>query len=798
MKYLMALSVTFLLPIFLCAQITLKGRVLDSAGHSVAYSTVKLMTVQKDSVLLNAIADAKGQYIIEAIPAGSYRLHVTAIGYLLYKTDVLTLKRQEEAYQMDFQLQKTGKQLTAVTVTAQKPLIEKKADRIIVNVENNIAAAGNSVWDILGKAPGVEAGADNLQILGKSGVTIMVDDRPVYLSGQQVSTFLKGFPAGQIAKIEIITSPSARYDAQGGAGIINIVTRKSDKYGVTAEVVLSEGQGSYSKTDPSMGIFYNKKKISMSGSIAYNYDNDYLEVPSFVNYQAPSNVYFDQRQFSTFLTRNTAYGSTIDYTINTKNTIGFTLRGMANGKRERYSGETIVYGPTPDSTFNTASLRNYSTQLQLYNLYYKSKLDSSSSIMANLNYGHYHSVNDQDYNFHFNKADGSELRPAEYFFNSVPSDVVIRSGNIDYSRKFRGNLVFETGAKVNETKTSSSVRYNVLKNSIWEPNTTASDEFTYRERINAAYVSLNKAYKYITAQAGIRGEWMQGDGNSIRGAVVDNNYFQLFPSFSFQYSRRPAYQLNISYSTRVDRPNFSYLAPFAVQSDPYSFQTGNAFLRPSYTNTFELSLTFKKKYTVALSYDNIKDRIEQSVRQDNSTREIENIITNIRHCYYYRLYFILPFNITRWWNSSNTLNSYIIEYKTDILGGSYHKSKPVFYINSYNTFTFSKKWAAEMTVYYRTPSLNGLYEVGHRFFTDIGTRFTLVPDRAALKVSLTDVFFTNRWKWKINYLEQHSGFTTIRDSRVARLTFSYKFGNIKSARPSKRKTGSEEEQNRLN
>lgn len=798
MKYLMTLSVAFLLPVFLCAQITLKGRVLDSAGHAVAFSTVKLMTVQKDSVLLNAVADAKGQYIIEAIPAGSYRIHVTAIGYLLYKTEVLTLNKQGEALQMDFQLKRAGKQLAAVTVTAQKPLIEKKPDRIIVNVENNITTAGNSVWDILGKAPGVEAGADNLQILGKPGVTIMVDDRPVYLGAQQIATFLKGLPAGQIAKIEIITSPSARYDAQGGAGIINIITRKSDKYGVTAEAVLSEGQGSYSKTDPSMAIFYNSKKLSMSGSIAYNYDNDYLEKPSYVNYQAPSNVYFDQHQFSTLLTRNTAYGGTIDYTINTKNTIGFSLRGMANDKREHYSGETIVYGPTPDSSLNTASLRNYTTQLQLYNLYYKLKLDSASSIMANLNYGHYHSVNDQDYNFHFYNSGGSDLRPAEYLFNSVPSDVTIRSGNIDYSRKFRGNLVFETGAKVNETRTNSSVRYNVLKNSVWEPNTAASDEFTYHERINAAYVSFNKAYTYITAQAGLRGEWMKGTGNSIQGAVVDNNYFQLFPSFSFHYSRRPAYQWDLSYSTRVDRPNFSYLAPFAVQSDPYSFQTGNAFLRPSYTNTLELSLTFKKKYTVALSYDNIKDRIEQSVRQDNTTRKIENIITNISHCYYYRLYFIVPFNITRWWNSSNTLNTYIIEYKTNILGGSYHKSKPVFYINSVNTFTFSKKWGAEMTVYYRTPSLNGLYEVGHRFFTDIGARFTLIPDRAALKLSLTDVFFTNRWKWTINYLDQHSGFSTIRDSRVARLTFSYKFGNIKSTRPSKRKTGSEEEQSRLN
>lgn len=797
MKYSMALSVTFLLPACLCAQITLKGRVLDSAGHSVAYSTVKLMPVQKDSVLLSAIADNKGQFIIEAIPAGSYRAHVTAIGYLLYKTNDLTLNRHGEAYQMDFQLQKAGKQLAAVTITAQKPLIEKKPDRIIVNVENNIAAAGNSVWDILGKAPGVEAGADNLQILGKPGVMIMVDDKPVYLTGLQVGTFLKGLPAGQIAKIEIITSPSARYDAQGGAGIINIVTRKSGKYGLTAELVLSEGQGVYSKSDPSMSIFYNSKKVSMSGNIAYYYDNDYLEKPSFVNYQAPSNVYFDQHQFSTFLTRNTAYGSSIDYNINTKNTVGFSIRGLANGKREHYSGETIVYGPTLDSTIITASLRNYVTQLQLYNLYYKSTLDSSSSIMANLNYGRYHSVNDQDYNFHFYKADGSELRQPEYLFNSVPSDVVIRSGNIDYSRKFRGNLVFETGAKVNETKTSSSVRYNILKNGEWVPNTAASDEFTYRERINAAYVSFNKAYTNFTAQAGIRAEWMTGDGNSIHGTVVDNSYFRLFPSFSFHYSRRPAYQWNISYSTRVDRPNFNNLAPFAVQSDPYSYQTGNAFLRPSYTNTIELSLTFKKKYTVALSYDNIKDRIEQSVQQDNSTREIENIITNIRHCYYYRLYFILPFNIYKWWSSSNTLNSYIIEYKTDILGGSYHKSKPVFYINSFNTFTFSKKWAAEMTVYYRTPSLNGLYEVGHRFFTDIGARFTLAPDRAVLKVSLTDVFFTNRWKWKINYLDQHSGFSTIRDSRVVRLTFSYKLGNIKSARPSKRKTGLEEEQDRL-
>ncbi|MGB8192021.1 MAG: outer membrane beta-barrel protein [Chitinophagaceae bacterium] len=778
------------------AQFTVSGSVTDTAGKPVAYATIKLFQPGSARLYNSTLTDVNGAYTFSKLPQGNYLIKISMVGYRSDSAGI-SAGPQQEASPYNYILRTSATNLAAVNVVSKKQFIEKRPDRLVVNLENSIIAAGSSMWDAMEKLPAVEISGDDISVLGKSGVVIYVDDKPSYLSGSQLSAFLKSMPSGQVSRIEIITNPSAKYDAAGGS-IINIITKKTKVGGWTADLTLSQAQGRYPKSDPSASFTYNAKKWSANASMGFSYAYDYLTRPAYVKYRDQAAItFFDQDQFTKSLNKSASYMAGFDYYFNANNSIGLTVRAIDNNRKDNYSGKTMIYSPSFDSIINTASARRFKNHLYLYTLNYKTKPDSTSSVNMDLNYGQFITNNTQAYNFSFLYPNNDIIRPAEFFNNEVPSTVTITAGTLDYSKKITKTFSLDAGIKSTITKSNSAIFYSQLKNGNWIADGSRDNSFGYKEKIYAAYVSINKSYKYFSMQLGARTEVMNARGSSDNNINVKRNYTQLFPSFTLHYSRKPASQWDLSYSTRVARPNFNYLNPFPVQFDPYTSQVGNAFLVPSYTNTLELAHTFKKKYIVALSYENIRDRIENSVQQNNVTKQLENVIVNIEHCYYYRLYFILPFAITKWWTSNNTFNSYIIEYKTTILNGLYHKSKPVFYINSQNSFTLSKKVNAELTVYYRTPSLNGLFEVGERFFTDAGVRINLIPNKSSLRISVNDIFYTNRWEWSIDHNDQYSGFTTIRDTRLIRLTYNRKFGGSKISRSVRRRTGVEEEQDRL-
>ncbi|WP_083781071.1 TonB-dependent receptor [Chitinophaga pinensis] len=784
------LLLSVLIHLQVSAQLQIRGTVKeDSTQLPIAYAKITVLNLPDSTIVANAESDAAGGYEIRHLKKGNYALKAVLIGYREVSVPLNLTTTDNNIAEQSLVLKRDPRLLKEVTVASRKPLIEYKIDKIVLNVEKSILTNGNSVWNLLGKSPGVETSGSAVSILGTTGAVVLINGKSTYLRGEQLSNMLRGMAADQVSQIEIIKHPSARYEAGQGVGVVNIRTVRNQAEGMNGTASFTYGQGKYDKYSPAVNLNYKVGKLNAYANYSFMSIKDYQRQPSYVNYADQTvPVYFDQQQYARTINRSHTLIGGLDYTINAKHTIGFQVNAQRVRRKSQYDNDTYIWSKgNIDSIVHTNSAIRYPSGVQLYNVYYNLTMGAKGSLSVNADYAHYNADNGQDYFFSYFNPNMEERKPSAYFRNEAPVKLNVKGITVDFIRKLKNDYTLELGAKSTWMENNSDLVYAELEGDKYRVDTAQLNKFDYTENVNAAYFNLEKAFKKWTVKAGTRVEQTIAKGSVLRqNDIVDRNYFRVFPSVFAQYVVNKNHEFNFSYTTSFERPNYNYLSPLAIRRDPNAYSTGNPFLKPSYTNTLELAYIFRKKYRVAIEIDNISDRIEQSVQQHYDTQSLQNIIANIDHCYYYRIYFIIPVTITKWWQSNITWNNYLIQYKTPYLNGTYNITKPVFYINANNTFPISKSVTAEMTAYYRTPSLNGLYEVGTRFFVDAAIRKTFSAKFAAV-LSVTDIFYTNRWQWDINYLDQHSGYKTYTDSRVVKLNLSYKFGNSK-LRTAKRHT----------
>ena len=800
-----------ILVVLLLAQLTalganaqkVTGFAKDAQGGPVNAVTVSLLRAKDSAVVKLAVSKENGAYAFEGIKDGQYLVSATHIGYSKFISAPFAVAGADVIVP-DLQLTKSSTNMQAVVVTAQKPVVEVKADKTILNVEGTINAVGSDALELLRKSPGVSVDKDeNLTISGKNGVQVYIDGRPSPLSGQDLSNYLKTLQSTQIEAIEIITNPSAKYEAAGNAGIINIRLKKNKSLGTNGSVNGGWNIGTYAKYNGGVSLNYRNKSVNLYGT--YNYNQGINEFQMKIN-RTVLDTNFNQVALNHMHNQSHNFKAGIDYFINKKSTLGVMVNGnLASPNVDNSSRTPITYVPTGevDRILVANNHSNGKNNNINENLNYTYNNPNGKSLVINADHG-YFDINRDQYqpNTYYDPSGQTVISQAIYEM-ITPTTIDISSLKADYEQNFaKGKLGF--GGKTAFIKTNNDFQQYNINTSGKDLDKDRSNQFTYKENINAGYVNYNRAMKGVMIQAGLRVENTVTDGTStgLKNTGADyvkydstfkRNYTDLFPSAAVTFNKNPKSQLSLTYSRRIDRPAYQDLNPFEFKLDEYTFQKGNVNLRPQYTNSFGVTHTYKYRLTTTLNYSHVKDMFAQIADTIDKTKGFmskRNLATqdigslNISYPFSYKSYSVF-----------GNLNTFYSKYKAD-LGTGRKIDLGAFGLNFFaqNSLKFAKTWTAELTGFYNAPTVyQGTIKANAMWSVSGGLQKQIWKGKGTVKTSVSDIFNTMHFRGHSDFAGQVADFNAKWESRQFKLNLVYSFGSkqVKGAR--QRNTGAEEE-----
>lgn len=785
---------------------SLTGKVVDLQHKPVAFVTVNIYHMP-DSLLLKGIAtDTAGAYVFDEIGPGSYFLRASFIGFKKSSGIPVRLLEGEQKKVTDLVLIQAATQLNGVGVIAKKPFIERQVDKTVLNIESDVIASGGTALEALKRAPGVTVDKDdNILLRGKSGVMVMIDDKLTYMSSAQVSNLLKNMPATAVNQIEIITQPSARYDASGNTGIINIKTKKLKKLGLNGIVTMGAGYGHFAKYNGSINLNYQTGKFNFFTNYDYSRNKNYGTL--LLTRQIRTNKdATDFNQFSRFDNKytNHNYKGGFDYSITKNHTLGLQISGYSNyGHNLTTSNSAIsnaeIKPNVTDSILVAGSLNPALYRSIDYNLNYRGKIDTiGTTLGGDFDYSTFNNESHSTLTNTLYGPDKKQILKGPFIIqNRQPSDISIRVGKIDFSHPFNKTLKLESGIKYSAVTTNNTVAYDSIINNKPIPTKNQSNQFIYTEKLAAFYASLSEQFgKNTSVQLGLRIEHTASEGNSITlNKNVRRSYTDLFPNVAISEKLNDNHQLGLSYSRRIDRPSYQDLNPFTFYLDQYTYQVGNPYLNPQYTDAFEISHTYKSSTILSVNYSHTSNTMMQILLQDTVTKSTHQTTSNINGSNSFGLTFSTPLVIAKWFTLTPNLNVNYNKYlaSASSLGGSLNAGKVAFNLNVTSTMTLPHDFILEFMGYYNSAAVYGYMHADPQYSISGGIQKSLFKKKGTLKFNVNDIFYTEKFSGR----QPNINLTVFNrwESRRASLTFTYRFGGNGSN--NHKDTGSTEEKNRV-
>ncbi len=785
----------------------ISGNVKDANGTGIESITISLMKAKDSSFVKAEVTDKTGHFDMAGIAAGKYFVSVTAVGFEQNQSAIFDLVDGDNLELPSIGLKKAEKQLDEVKVKSKKPLIEVKADKTVFNVEASINATGSNAFELLQKSPGVVVDKDdNISMKGKNGIRIYIDGKPSQLGSNDLAAYLKSLNSADIEAIEMISNPSAKYDASGNAGIINIRLKKNKKFGTNGNVSVGLTQGITPKFNGSGSLNYRDKKVNVFG----NYSNFVGNNQNDINlYRIQNDTIYDQKSINLNKSTNHNFKGGLDWFLDNRQTIGIILNvGLNDGDADNSGRTDILYKPTK----NLVKILKADNQIPAnrtntnFNLNYKYADTSGHELNIDLDYGTFRGrANSLQPNYYY-APNLFNILYYNIYKNNTPTDIDIYTGKIDYEMNaWKGK--FGVGGKISSVKTNNTFDFFELQQSSgnYLKNLQRSNKFVYTEMVNAAYVNYNRQLsEKWSLQAGLRMEQTNSEGNLERAdgvKQIDDNvkrtYLDWFPSAALTWNINEKHSLNLTYSRRIDRPSYQDLNPFENKLDELTYEKGNAFLQPQYTNSFELTHTFMGFINTTLGYSHVSDyaTIFTDTTNGNATfvqnRNLANqdiVSVNIG----------APLPLAKWYDGYFNFNYNIQYFNGTVNGKKLDLKVPNYNLYMSNTFKIREGLSAELSGWFSGPSIwGGTFLSEAMGQMDLGLQQIVLGGNGTIKLSYTDVLKTARWNavsdFGGSYLKGNGGW----ESNTFRVNFSYRFGSnqIKSAR--QRQTGAEAEANRI-
>lgn len=772
-------------------------------------ATVELLQA-KDSVLVKAGLTGKdGQVEFEQIAFGRYIIKASLVNFAPQYSTPFVLDAAAATAPL-ITLQAAAKELGNVTITSRKPFLQKLSDRIVVNVENSIISAGSSVMDVLERSPGVNIDQnDNISLRGKAGVIVMIDGKPSPMSGADLANYLKGLPSAAIERIDIITNPSAKYDAAGNSGIIDIRMKKDQRMGANGTLTTGYGQGIYSKVNAGSTINYRNKKLNIFGNYNYAYriglNHLLLDRNFYENGVYNGGDLKDNYSKSPSSTHTSRVG--MDFFPSQKTIVGFVVNGNFNHYTRESDNKSIVIDAQKQasSTFNSFATNNDHNNNWLVNVNFKHSFDSSGKeLTADADYGVYNSTSLTVNATSYYKLDGSPLQPGYTLNGDQKGQLTFKTAKADYVNPLGKNSKWEAGVKTSFVSSDNDAKFFDVSSGTPVNDVNKTNHFLYREYNNAGYINYSREFKKFDIQVGLRGEHTRVNTAQKMGNVqFDSSYFLLFPSAFFNYKLKEDQALGISVSRRIDRPGYSQLNPFLFLIDVTTYATGRPGLLPQLTWSYELSYTLKTM-NVSLNYSHttnnqnitlarFKEVFPNVPSEENVTVQIP---INLQSSDYFGLSVSAPVRINNWWNMINNGNLYYQKFNGRFSGTVLSNGRPAADIRTNNSFTFKKGWTAELNASLNTGGQYGFMVLDPQWALSTGVQKSILQNKGTIRFNITDIFWTNLPKAVVtfnNYIEKWRAY---RETRVASLNFTYRFGSTKVQAARRRATASEEERQR--
>ena len=799
----MKIASIFIVMFSLCAftataQHQLTGTVKDAAdGSPVPYSTAALL--RPDSSAVTGVTTGNdGRFVLENVKAGDYLLQISFIGY---QKEYLTVNVPAQSDLGEILLSEDVNKLTEVVVTARRPLVEQKLDRMVVSVSGNIITSGLNVNDLLKQLPGLIVDQNGSVTLNGRPATVYIDGRPTRLPAEQVAQMLNGMMGDVVDRVELIANPSSRYEAGMSAAIVNIRLKRDASLGVNGSVQAGVGFTDYDFVSRGgLNLNYRSKKLNIFGNYGYNKTPEYNETWQTRNYAGAPPVTYDQYSLSRPVSSGHTLRAGVDGYISPKQTVGFLFTGSFSDNDGAFASKAEIARTgdvKTDSTVLSDSWFTNKFSSQMYNLNYRLVISDGEELTVDADYGRVYARNRQDIKSGYFNADGVEQRlPTEFQYNG-PRNIDIFSLKADYEKSFSEKSRMEAGVKTGKTITDNEILYENRYNGEWVNDANQSNQFKYSEVVSAGYATYSQKFGKFSAMAGLRAEYTSIKGESATmDTTFSRGYPGWFPSAYLQYQINDKQGLNLAYARKINRPGYSLLNPFRTYIDPYTFESGNPDLQPEYHNTVALRYNIGG-YSVNASYNVVNDVLEKEFIQDDANQITQVTQNNIGKRQGFVISGFAPVQISKWYTlriyAQATWSMVDARYNGEPLKKDYFGA----YTSLQHAFTILPTMRANMQMMWVSPSWSGLIARIDGFWSmNAQVEKSFFDRRLNLTLTCSDIFNTMLAIGKINYGNISQTFKEHYYQRRTMLTVRYSFGSQKIRGARNRDVGIEEEMER--
>ena len=731
----------------------------------------------KDSTLVNGtVTNNDGFFEFNNIKSGSYNLSIYEYNSLLYSNNIDVVEVLElDTIRINYQIIQLDEVLVQST-QSRSPTIQREADRTIVNVLNTVYENGENGYSLLNIVPEVRTdGLGNINFRGQQGVIVYVDNRRIRLEGQQQMTYLKSLLSESIEKIEISSIPGANYEAEGVAAIINIITKKEHRFGLTGVISTYFQQHRFPGTGAGAVLNYKQGKWNFHLSYNYSLFNFFNDIDLSQTYlDEEPKLFFNQKDFykERYNSHNSDFG--VDFDLSKNQKIGLTYNLNYVDWTMRYNSRTNVFNQPSiiDSVLTTTTREKEFLNDQSINAFYELKTDSlGSKLILDYAYIEYKNPSDAYYLSEFLDSNNNRFRDNDSSFIYNPINVNIHTARLDFEKKSK-KFALRTGSKFSFINTNNKNLFFSKDGESIIVDNLKSNQFVYNENIYAFYASLSHNWKKWEANLGLRLENTEYSGESVTiNESFDLNRVDLFPSFFLQRSIGENHLLNLSLGRRIQRPSYEYLNPFIDYENPYSFTTGNPNLAPAFRNSAELIYLYKNQYTFNLGMNRTTDIIGEIYFGFQDTPLVISTYDNLNSEDYYFLSTSIPVEITKWYSINNYINFY---RKVIDINEQRRKQNTVFFYSSHN-FSLPKKFFIELNGYYQTKSITSIYETNPQAAINLTLKKSFWNERIDLNLNFNDIFYTQPAQNTSNF----DGILRVNDpkftSRIFKMGISYNF-----------------------
>lgn len=805
-RFLPIVALLFCLPAALPAQHKVRGSVKDETGQALPMANVLVLRFTDSLLIKGGLTDAAGHFTIDQIKADSFIISIRLTGYK--RTDVAVTRQAADTIQVlqvrDIIVPRSNSQLKQVEVVEQKPLYEQKIDRLVVNVQQNISTAGGTALDVLERSPGVtvERQQNVISLNARAGVLIMINGKVSRLPMDAIIQQLGSMSAANIQKIELISNPSAQFDASGNGGIINIVMKKPADFGTSGSYNVTLGYGLKEKVGAGVSLNHRADKLSLYSDFSYyrNHTSQRFENSRTVKVGA------DNMRTATVSDRDpvtTNFSGQIgaDYNATKKTTIGGYISGYSNKWVMNADNKVqLQQNGQPTGGIDITNNETNTWQSAGGNLYLSHDIKKGSTFSIDLDYLHYNNNNPTSYYNRYLNA--SEVLISDSSLKAKKNTPVnIWVGKADYTVAFNDNIDLEAGVKGSYSKFDNDVVLNKLENDRWTEVQGFTQSSVYKESIGAAYVALNTSLSEKTKlNAGLRYEYADVTLDVTgKNSGVNRTFSNLFPTVFFSHNINKQQTIQLSYGRRITRPSFSDLAPFVIFIDPTAYYYGNATLLAAVTDGLKLDYKLKK-YLFSFQYSHEANAFAQNQPVIDDVSNIEVLTTlNLKHRNTYSLMFAAPFKLTKWWNLQLNCTGSRRELLTSHLKENFTVSQNYLRLNLVQRFKLPAGYSLELMGVYRSPGIAGISETAAAGAVDMGLQKKIQKDKGMLRLNFSDIFWTNIDKLSLDNPANnlHVNILYKFEPRVIRLNYTYNFGNSKVKKNGERESGAEEVGNRV-